>query len=241
MERPSHAQTAPDITERGGPRDGQPQRMDRRLFMQLLVYGDCPDTLSTAQVLEQAGVQGAMYEDLHDPAGIGVLIMHEQPDYFVTRIRKLLSEEPFASMTLKPRYTLFGRTYSMGYEPDLEDALFGRPRRTALNPQWPWTVWYPLRRCGSFMTLAEEVKRDILMEHGAIGRAFGEANFAHDIRLACHGLDTNDNDFIVGLVGPELYPLSAIVQTMRRTKQTSQYIEHMGPFFIGRAAWQSRL
>ena len=66
----------------------------------------------------------------------------------------------------------------------------------------------------------------------------GSADLAHDIRLACHGLDTHDNDFVVGLIGKELFPLSAVVQTMRKTQQTSLYLERLGPFFIGRALWR---
>ena len=31
--------------------------------------------------------------------------------------------------------------------------------------------------------------------------SFGAADYAHDIRLACHGLDKDDNDFVVGLIG----------------------------------------
>ena len=54
-----------------------------------------------------------------------------------------------------------------------------------------------------------------------------------------HGLSKDDNDFVVGLIGKELYPLSAIVQTMRKTQQTSLYLERLGPFFVGRAVWQS--
>jgi chlorite dismutase len=54
-------------------------------------------------------------------------------------------------------------------------------------------------------------------------------------------LDKNDNDFVIGLLGRELYPLSAVIQTMRKTKQTSQYLESLGPFFIGRAIWQAEV
>ena len=79
----------------------------------------------------------------------------------------------------------------------------------------------------------------ILAEHGAIGMSFGAGDYAHDIRLACHGLDKDDNDFIIGLIGKELFPLSALVQTMRKTQQTSLYLERLGPFFVGRALWQS--
>ena len=79
----------------------------------------------------------------------------------------------------------------------------------------------------------------ILAEHGTIGMSFGAGDYAHDIRLACHGLDKDDNDFVIGLIGKELYPLSAIVQTMRKTQQTALYLERLGPFFVGRAVWQA--
>ena len=58
----------------------------------------------------------------------------------------------------------------------------------------------------------------ILMEHAGIGRAFGRAGLGYDVRLACHGLDKNDNDFVIGLLGGELHPLSVIVQRMRKTQ-----------------------
>ncbi len=34
----------------------------------------------------------------------------------------------------------------------------------------------------------------------------------------------------IGLIGKDLFPLSAIVQTMRTTQQTSLYLERLGPF-----------
>ena len=72
-----------------------------------------------------------------------------------------------------------------------------------------------------------------------LGRTYGEADLAHDVRLACHGLDTHDNDFVIGLVGRELHPLSHLVQTMRRTAQTAEFIQTLGPFFVGHALWRS--
>ena len=41
---------------------------------------------------------------------------------------------------------MLGRTYSTGYEPDLEYWLLKRPIETVLNTDWPWAIWYPLRR-----------------------------------------------------------------------------------------------
>jgi len=165
--------------------------------------------------------------------------MSEDPAFFLDRVRPLLNGPAFRPLLQKPEYTMMGRTYAIGYEPDLEEVLLARPRRTVLNREWNWAVWYPLRRSGKFAQLPPDEQRVILAEHGAIGMSFGVADYAHDIRLACHGLDKGDNDFIVGLLGKELYPLSAVVQAMRKTQQTSLYLERLGPFFVGRALWQS--
>ncbi len=133
---------------------------------------------------------------------------------------------------------MFGRTYSIGYESNLEYTLIDRPRQRALDPEWPWAVWYPLRRVKSFEQLPDEEKNRMLGEHGNIGRTFGKANLATDIRLACHGLDKNDNDFVVAILGHDLHPCSAVVQAMRKTQQTARWLESLGPFFIGKAIWQ---
>jgi hypothetical protein len=229
----------PDISERGGMKDGQPQRSNERLFMQFLAFGGCADAKALANALASSGIAGVLYEDVNDPRGIGVLTFDEDPAFFVDRVRRVLNAPPFASLVQKPEYTMLGRTYSLGYEPDLVDVLRYRPRRTVLNRAWPWAVWYPLRRSGRFAQLPAEEQRVILAEHGTIGMSYGAADYAHDVRLACHGLDKDDNDFVIGLIGKELYPLSSIVQSMRKTQQTALYLERLGPFFVGRAVWQS--
>ncbi len=229
---------APDLSEKGGLRGGQPQRSDERLFMQLLAFGGCADPRPLGAHLSAAGVTGVVYEDLHDPRGVAVLALSRDPSFFLDVLRPALNAGPFAALAPKPACSLFGRTYGLGYEPDLEEVLLHRPTRTVLNPEWPWAVWYPLRRSGRFAQLPPDEQRVILAEHGAIGMAFGAADLAHDIRLACHGLDADDNDFVVGLVGKSLHPLSAVVEAMRKTQQTSLYLDRLGPFFVGRAAWQ---
>ena len=231
----------PDLSEKGGLKDGQPQRSDDRLFMQLLAFGGCKDVAAVARHVEHSAVEGAVYEDVNDPRGIAILSLTRTPEAFVEWIRPALNSGPCAALTLKPEYTVLGRTYALGYEPDLQDTLIDRPRRTVLNPAWRWAIWYPLRRNGRFEQLSEQEQRTILAEHGAIGMAFGAADFVHDVRLACHGLDRDDNDFVIGLIGKALFPLSAVVQAMRKTQQTSLYLERLGPFFVGRAIWQSRL
>ena len=229
----------PDLSEKGGAKDGVPQRSDERLFMQLLAFGGCADPQQVATHLEQTGVEGVVYEDANDPRGIAVLSLSRSPEAFVERVRPALNAGPCAALTLKPDYTMLGRTYSIGYEPDLKETLIDRPRRTVLNRDWRWGIWYPLRRSGRFAQLSDQEQRTILAEHGAIGMAFGAGDYAHDIRLACHGLDRDDNDFVIGLIGKDLFPLSAVVQSMRKTQQTSLYLDRLGPFFVGRAIWQS--
>jgi len=234
IQRPP-APKPPDLRERGG----GGAFSDRRLFMQLLVFTDCPYTSDLIDAAKDAGLDAVVYESLHDPRGAALLVWHEDPADFAGKLRAMLRGEALQDITLDPSMTMLGRTYSIGYEPDLEEALFHRPIRHATNPDWPWAVWYPLRRSGAFAKLPRDEQMGILKEHGTIGFGFGAGDFAHDIRLASHGLDTHDNDFTIGLVGKELAPLSKLVETMRKTKQTSTYIEKLGPFFVGRAVWRS--
>lgn len=230
-----------DLREKGGPRGGEQQVSDKRLFMQLLAFGQASEGLELARAIEAAGFEGVLYKDVNDPRGVGLLTWNERPDFFVNLLRPFLAGPPFSALVFKPEFTMCGRTYALGHEPDLEDWLLQKPRRTVLNRQSPWAVWYPLRRTGEFSALSPEEQGPILAEHGRIGHAFGEAGYAQDVRLACFGLDQHDSDFVIGLIGAELFPLSACVQHMRKTRQTSRYIERMGPFFVGKALWQSPL
>ena len=226
-----------DVQERGA----KGQASSRRLWMQLQAFGGCGDPKPLVRALEASRLEAVLYQDVNDPRGIGILAMSEDPTFFVNGLRGLLNAEPFAGLALKPELTMLGRTYSSGFETDLEDWLLQRPRRTALNPAWPWAVWYPLRRAGAFAGLSPEDQGAIIREHSVLGHAYGDADLAHDIRLACHGLDVHDNDFVIGLVGRDLHPLSHLIQAMRKTVQTSQYLQSLGPFFVGHMLWQSPL
>ena len=236
----SHTSAAPldfSLAEHGRPANGssEPTSLDRRLFFQLLVLTGCTDTAPLQKALTARGIEAVLYKDVHDPRGVGLLTFAEDPAFFTETVRPLVNEGPFAALRLDRSYSMFGRTYSIGYEADLESTLIHRPRSRVLDPTYPWAVWYPLRRSGAFEQLDADTRRAALMEHGSIGRRFGEAGHAQDIRLDCHVLDAADNDFVIGLVGPKLHPLSAVVQAMRQTVQTSQFVERMGPFFVGHA------
>ncbi len=246
MSEPQSSQEI-DVWERTKGFGGQPvQAMNRRLFMQLLAY-ECGSELPPAQAIEragalldEAGAGAVIYADVNNPRGLAVLSWGEDPSDFVTKVRPALADSSLTGMRGLSPLTMIGRTYSTGYEPDLEHWLIRRPIETALNPDWPWAVWYPLRRSGAFEQLDPREKGSILREHAEIGKAYGTQDLAHDIRLACHGLDAADNEFVIGLLGKELHPLSHVVQRMRGTRQTSQYIAQMGPFFVGHCAWRCR-
>lgn len=235
-----------DVREYGGKKDGERQSMDRRLFMQLLVFDAPPGvdpeepTAALVTALEKARLAGVVYEDLNAPRGLALLTWSDDPSHFVKQVRPLFRQAELRSLEIRPEFSMIGRSYASGYEPDLEYYLLHRSVDHVTEPKWPWAVWYPLRRTGAFAQLERAEQAMILREHASIGIAYGQQDLAHDVRLACHGLDAQDNEFLIGLMGANLHPLSHVVQRMRSTKQTSEYIEKMGPFFVGYARWQSK-
>lgn len=235
-----------DVRERAGHHTGDPKYLDTRLFMQLLVFNVDPDTSpksaaeALAAAMRERSQPAVIYADVNNPRGLGLLTWSEDPADFVTKVGEGIATEDLEDLELIPDYTMLGRTYATGYEPDLEFWLLRRPADTVLNAEWPWAVWYPLRRSGDFAQLEGREQASILKEHGTIGRAYGVKDLAHDVRLACHGLDGNDNEFVIGLIGKDLHPLSHVVQRMRSTRQTSEFIEQMGPFFVGHAITRVR-
>lgn len=234
-----------EVRERGGKgKDGEPQMMDRRLFFQLLAFeveaGASPTSAVTAlgQALASRKVGAVIYADVGNPRGFALLTWAEDPVVFVRDVRPAILDLP-TGLKPRPELTMMGRTYSQGHEDDLEHWLIKRPISVAMNPEWNWAVWYPLRRTGAFAKLDPREQASILREHAIIGRAYGQQDLAHDIRLACFGMDAADNEFVVGLVGKDLHPLSHVVQAMRKTRQTAEFIAQMGPFFVGHAIFRT--
>lgn len=244
--KPESESFQPDVWERTKGIGAPKQEMNRRLFMQLLVLDCDPSVGSSTTIaalsdnLRDRRVSAVIYEDLNQPLSIGLLTFSEDPTHFVDNVRPCFATGPASQARVRPEFTMIGRTYSTGYESDLEFWLLNRPIDTVLNENWKWAVWYPLRRSGAFARLDPREQGSILREHADIGKAYGELDLAHDVRLACHGLDAKDNEFVIGLIGKDLHPLSHVVQNMRKTRQTSEFIVQMGPFFVGRAVRQLR-
>src|SRR6266545_6414706 len=72
----------PDISEKGGMRNGEAQRSDARLFMQFLAFGACVSSRPLIEVLSAAGVSGVLYEDVNDSRGVALLTFDEDPNFF---------------------------------------------------------------------------------------------------------------------------------------------------------------
>lgn len=237
-QKPTHPEQL-DIREIGAPIDGEPQYSDRRLFFQLHVFEECQDPTFFIETLQNCSLNAVLYDELNHPSGIGVLLIAEDPAALMSESRALLQNAQGTSPFIyRPEMTMTGRTYSSGREPNLEEWLLNKPRNNVLNPDFPWAIWYPLRRKSEFYQLESRDRGRILGEHAMLGRGYAAGGHASDIRLACFGLDTNDNEFVIGLVGAELYPLSRLIQDMRKTEQTTKYIESLGPFFVGKVLKQ---
>jgi hypothetical protein len=240
MARPQSSLPTIELRERGGPDEqGEPRFLDNRRFFQLLVF-DAPSSALSAKAatdllaaLQGTSVAGVVYTDVNNPEGIGLLTTTTSPEEFVTVVRPLLAAPELADLSVRHGWSMLGRTYAVGYEQNLQHWLIDRPLANVQDDQYAWHVWYPLRRKGEFNRLEARDQRRILGEHGTIGRAYGQTGHATDVRLACHGLDADDNDFVIGLIGDGLHVLSHLVQRMRATEQTGEWMQEMGPFFVG--------
>ena len=80
-----------------------------------------------------------------------------------------------------------------------------------------------------------EGRDGIALGHAAVHPpAFAGGRFAIQPEVAGGG-----QEVVIGVLGEKLYPLSILIETMRGTKQTSMYLESLGPFFVGNVIWQT--
>ena len=56
-----------DVSERSQTADGRKLSLDRRLFMQLLAFGESNETACLIEALKDEGLTGVLYEDINDP------------------------------------------------------------------------------------------------------------------------------------------------------------------------------
>ena len=61
-----------------------------------------------------------------------------------------------------------------------------------------------------------------------------------DIRLACHGMDKNDNDFVVRPVGRSYRRCRRLCSACAKPSRRRFTWSDLGPFFVGKAIWQNQ-
>ena len=238
----------PELREVGAASlSGERQFMSKRLYMQLRVLDidlakiDMDAFISKLKA-KMASVPCVLYRDTVANDSLALLTWSEDPTFFATSLNGILGSKDLAPfLTERTGWTMFGKTYSNGHEKDLEEFLFKKPVRTATKEDWDWAVWYPLKRRGPFYMQPPDDQCRMLLQHAAIGKAFSDLNAAHDIRLKCFGLDAQDNEYILGLCGDDLHGLSRVVEEMRKTRHTAEFLESLGPFFVGKRLWSNLL
>src|SRR4051794_6481529 len=80
-----------DVNEYGGKREGVRQELNRRLFMQLLVFESPKPTDKLAaqikKLLDADQIAAVVYADAMAPRRFALLTWSEDPAHFVTRVR----------------------------------------------------------------------------------------------------------------------------------------------------------
>src|SRR5437773_9604999 len=109
----------PDLREKSTGPKGEAQILEKRLFIQLQVYTGCDRPESLAAELKESGLEALLYLDVNDPKGVGVLSMSEDPATFTGELRRVLTHGHFAGLQHRPKFTMIGRTYATGREPNL--------------------------------------------------------------------------------------------------------------------------
>jgi hypothetical protein len=187
-----------DVREWGGKRDGERQVLDRRTFFQLMafdvVHGQTLAGIQAlASMLSEQRIASVLYQEASAPMTIALLTWSEDPAHFVERVLPIVDRP---ELVQRREYTMLGRTYSLGHEPDLEHACSAAPWSTASTQAGTGTSGIRSGASGAFEKLEKHDQGIILKEHAMIGMAYGKKGLAHDVRLACHGLDAGDNEFV---------------------------------------------
>lgn len=200
---------------------------DIPLFLQLLVFTDCTDFKPLSMQLSRLDLDCYLFKDLRDPQGIGVLAIAEDPEHIVSQLQEALSNRLLRVLMLRQELTMTARTHAAATPTRHELEAMLR------NAEWPWAIWYPMRGTASLSDLDEKLQGpvfDRIVDTAGVDPAgFGRA------LLKSHGLDQHANEFVQGLLGPDLHQLSTVVEATRRSPLHSEYVAASGPFFVGRA------
>ena len=128
-----------DVRERGA----NQQTSERRLFMQLQVFGGCTDAKPLVRALEASRMEAVLYQDVNDPRGVGVLGMSEDPTFFVGPFRELLNGAAFGRDVID--FTVEDSPHKQGlYLPGTRIPILGPEAISEAKPDvvliLPWNI-----------------------------------------------------------------------------------------------------
>jgi chlorite dismutase len=209
---------------------------DNTLFVQLQVFDIEPAAGPRAIVsalsrrLREKRIDGVIYGDANDHRGIGLLTWASDPAAILENVHALLGGKRFSALTPRPGWVMFGRVSGESAE-GLPDVV--------LHAEQRWATWYPMRNKAEWGTLDQAKKAAAQKEHGAVAKEFVDSDKVSYVRLSCNGLDPEDNDHIFGLTATSLEDISLLQEAMRGTSQIANYVDKIGPVFVGRKVWQN--
>ena len=123
-----------DFREKGRDQEGKLMTSDRRLFMQLQCFTQCKLHPSDYyKALKAAKFASVLYQDFNDPFGLGLLSFHENPEFFTKEVPDFFRQGVFSQLKHKPHFTMTGRSYSIGYENNLDYVLVRSAHRACIK------------------------------------------------------------------------------------------------------------
>jgi chlorite dismutase len=209
---------------------------DNTLFLQLQIFDIEPAAGPRAMVsalsrrLREKRIDGVIYGDANDHRGIGLLTWAADPGDILDNVHALLGGKRFSALTPRPGWVMFGRVSG--------DAAANTPE-VLLNGDRNWAAWYPVRNKAEWALLDDAAQAKVHKAHGTVAKSFTDDGRVAYVRLACHGIDPEDNDQIFGLTAGSLMDISLLQEAMRGTAQVATHVSKMGPVFVGRKIWQN--
>ena len=229
-----------DVNEYGGKKDGERQAMNRRLFMQLLVFdapaGEAADEIGKdlAAQLRHNAIAGVVYADASSPRGLGLLTWSEDPAHFVQAVRPLFARRLAAQGGPAPAVR--------DARPHLRHGPRAGPRARAPAPRHPERdERRSTRGTSGTRSAARARSRGSTRRSRAASCASTRRSASPTARPSWRttsasratGSTPRTTSSSSASSGASSTRFSHLVQTMRKTRQTSEYIAKMGPFFVG--------
>ena len=209
---------------------------DNTLFLQLQIFDIEPAAGPRAMVsalsrrLREKRIDGVIYGDANDHRGIGLLTWAADPGDILDNVHALLGGKRFSALTPRPGWVMLGCVSG--------DAAATTPE-LLLDPNQNWATWYPQRNKAEWGSLGDAAQAKVLEEAGGVAKSSIDEGKVSYVRLACQGIDPEDNDHIFALTAANLLDINELQAAMRGTALLTTHLQKMGPVFVGRKIWQN--